>query len=253
MRILTLYNDLNIKYSQLEIDYKSIQSLIQQKNEAFLQCQNELNTYQNLLYHQKKKSDDIDLLRSTLNEREIKIQQLISNENQLLIKQSELESNNKLLEENNFKLKSNQQLFEQMQLDLKRITHERDLAIIEKKQIENQIKSHREKLLQYEEHEQKLTNEVERLCQIEKSLRNQLEQLDNSNREKTEFIHHFTTNNEQSQQELLSKLEMLKHENAEINEFNTNLTQQLKYQIKCSQNLQNSLDQFQQGRTISFS
>ncbi|CAF3367240.1 unnamed protein product [Rotaria sp. Silwood1] len=248
MRILTLYNDLNIKYSQLEIDYKSIQSLIQQKNEAFLQCQNELNTYQNLLYHQKKKSDDIDLLRSTLNEREIKIQQLISNENQLLIKQSELESNNKLLEENNFKLKSNQQLFEQMQLDLKRITHERDLAIIEKKQIENQIKSHREKLLQYEEHEQKLTNEVERLCQIEKSLRNQLEQLDNSNREKTEFIHHFTTNNEQSQQELLSKLEMLKHENAEINEFNTNLTQQLKYQIKCSQNLQNSLDQFQQER-----
>ncbi|CAF4776374.1 unnamed protein product, partial [Rotaria socialis] len=58
-RILILYNELVTKYNQLEIDYKSIQSLLQQKNETYLQCQNELNTYQNLLYHQKKKSDDI--------------------------------------------------------------------------------------------------------------------------------------------------------------------------------------------------
>ncbi|CAF4435104.1 unnamed protein product [Rotaria socialis] len=58
-RILILYNELVTQYNQLEIDYKSIQSLLQQKNEAYLQCQNELNTYQNLLYHQKKKSDDI--------------------------------------------------------------------------------------------------------------------------------------------------------------------------------------------------
>ncbi|CAF2908409.1 unnamed protein product [Rotaria sp. Silwood2] len=247
-RILSLYNDLNTKYSQLEIDYKSIQSLLQQKNEAYLQCQNELNTYQNLLYHQKKKSDDIDLLRSTLNEREIKIQQLINNENQLLMKQSELESHMKLLEENNFKLKLNQQLFEQIQLDIKRITHERDLAIVKKKQIENEIELNREKLLQYEEREKKLTTEIERLCQIEKTLRTQLEQLDNSNQEKTEFIHQFTMNNEQSQQELLMKLETLKHENTEIKEFNTNLTNQLQDQIKCSQNLQNSLDQIQQER-----
>jgi len=59
---------------------------------------------------------------------------LIDNENQSFIKQSKLESSLKLLEENNSKLISNQQLFEQMQLDLKRITHERDLAIVEKKQ-----------------------------------------------------------------------------------------------------------------------
>ncbi|CAF4623861.1 unnamed protein product, partial [Rotaria socialis] len=58
-RILILYNELVTQYNQLEIDYKSIQSLLQQKNETYLQCQNELNTYQNLLYHQKKKSDDI--------------------------------------------------------------------------------------------------------------------------------------------------------------------------------------------------
>ncbi|CAF1028998.1 unnamed protein product [Rotaria sordida] len=245
-RIFTLYNDLNTKYNQLEIDYKSIQSLIQQKNEAYLQCQNELNNYQNLLYHQKKKSDDIDLLRSTLNEREIKLQQLINNENQLLIKQTELETNMKLLEENNIKLKSNQQLFEQIQLDLKRITHERDLAIVEKKQIENEIKFNREKLLQSEEREVKLTNEVERLCQIEKSLRNQLEQINNSNQEKVELIHQFTNNNEPSQQELLIELETLKHEYAKIKELNINLTNQLQDQIKYSQNLQNNLDQFQQ-------
>ncbi|CAF3277762.1 unnamed protein product, partial [Rotaria sp. Silwood2] len=40
----------------------------------------------------------------------------------------------------------------------------------------------------------------------------------------------------------------LKHENTEIKEFNTNLTNQLQDQIKCSQNLQNSLDQIQQER-----
>ncbi len=64
---------------------------------------------------------------------------MIDNENQSFIKQSKLESSLKLLEENNSKLISNQQLFEQIQLDLKRITHERDLAIVEKKQYENQF------------------------------------------------------------------------------------------------------------------
>ncbi|CAF4809067.1 unnamed protein product, partial [Rotaria sp. Silwood2] len=38
-RILSLYNELNTKYSQLQIDNESVQSLIQQKNEAYLQCQ----------------------------------------------------------------------------------------------------------------------------------------------------------------------------------------------------------------------
>ena len=33
------------------------------ETQAYLQCQNELNTFQNLLYHEKKKSDDIDSLR----------------------------------------------------------------------------------------------------------------------------------------------------------------------------------------------
>ncbi len=124
----------------------STMNLIQQKNEAYLQCQNELNTYQNLLYHQKKKSDDIDLLHSTLNQREIDLQQLINNEKQLLSKQSELELNIKLLEENNFKLKSNQPLFEHIEIDLKRCAHERDIAIVEKKQLENQMELNREKV-----------------------------------------------------------------------------------------------------------
>ena len=146
LHIQSLYNDLCAKYSQLEIDYKSIQSLIQQKNEAYLQCQNELNTYQNLLYYEKKKSDDIDFLRSQLNEREIQLQELVDNKKQLLVKQTELECHVKLLEEDNFKLKTNQQIFEQIQLDLKRTTHERDLSIVEKKQIENEIEINREKV-----------------------------------------------------------------------------------------------------------
>jgi hypothetical protein len=79
--------------------------LIQQKNEAYLQCQNELNTYQNLFYHQKKKSDDSEQLRSTLAERDRQIEQYVDAQRQ-------------------------------MQLELKRATHERDLAIVEKKQLE---------------------------------------------------------------------------------------------------------------------
>jgi len=152
-RILSLYNDLNTKSSQLQIDYESLQSLIQQKNEAYLQCQNELNNYQNLLYHEKKKSEEVDLLRSTLIERDSKFQQLVDNETKLLVKQSELERDIKLLEQNNFELKSSEQLFieqlqqtntEQLHLDLKQITHERNLAIVEKKQLENQIELNRQ-------------------------------------------------------------------------------------------------------------
>ncbi|UJR16437.1 hypothetical protein I4U23_003339 [Adineta vaga] len=150
-RIVTLYNELNTKYSQLQVDYESVQSLIQQKNEAYLQCQNELNTFQNLLYHQKKKSDDIDLLTSTLNERDQQLQQLMSNEKELLSRQTELEAQVKLLEENSLRWKSNQQLFDQIQIDLKRSAHERDLAIVEKKQLENEMQINREKVFKLEE------------------------------------------------------------------------------------------------------
>ncbi len=154
-RILSLHNELNTKSSQLQIDYESLQSLIQQKNEAYLQCQNELNNYQNLLYHEKKRSEELDLLRSTLIERDTKIQQLVDNETTLLVKLSELERDIKLLEQNNFELKSSEQSFieqlqqtnvEQIHLDFKRSTHERDLAIVEKKQLENEIESNRQKV-----------------------------------------------------------------------------------------------------------
>ncbi|CAF5031640.1 unnamed protein product, partial [Rotaria socialis] len=101
-------------------------------------------------------------------------------------------------------------------------------------------------LLQYEERELKLTNEVERLFKIEKSLRNELQQLENSNQEKTEMIHQFASNNEQSQQELLTNFQSLKYEYEKIKESNTNLNIRLQEQIQCTQDLQNSLEQFQQ-------
>jgi hypothetical protein len=97
----------------------------------------------------------MDLLRSTLIERQTKLQQLIDHETQLLVKQSELERDIKLLEQNNFELRSTEQSFieqlqqtdtEQIHLELKRNTHERDLAIGEKKQLENDIESNRQKV-----------------------------------------------------------------------------------------------------------
>ncbi|CAF4670489.1 unnamed protein product [Rotaria sp. Silwood1] len=274
-RILALHNELNIKYSQLQIDNESVQSLIQQKNEAYLQCQNELNNYQNLLYHEKKKSEEIDLLRSTLIERDTKVQQLIDNETKLLVKQSELERDIKILEQNNFELKSTEQSFieqfqqmniEQIQLELKYITNERDSAIVARKQLENDIELNRQKFLQYEERERKLINEIERLRthllkmeesyttdliaaeDREKLLRNQIAQLDDTNRAQNELIQQLNISGEQSKQALATELGTLKYEYSKIEAFNTNLNNQLQYQMKCSQNLQNVLEQFKRER-----
>lgn len=114
-----------------------------------------MNNYQNLLYHEKKKSEEVELLRSTLIERDTKFQQLVDNETTLLVKLSELEREIKLLEQNNFELRSSEQSFveqlqqtnvEQIHLDLKRSTHERDLAIVEKKQLEHEIELNRQKV-----------------------------------------------------------------------------------------------------------
>lgn len=97
-------------------------------------------------------------------------------------------------------------------------------------------------LLRFEEHERKLTNEVECLHQTEKLLRNQLEQLDNSNRSQTELIN---LNGEESQQTLMTELQTLKNEFTKMKELNTNLNTQLQDQTKYSQKC---IEQFQQGR-----
>ncbi|CAF1535720.1 unnamed protein product, partial [Rotaria sordida] len=89
--ILSFYNDLNTKYT-------------------YLQCQNELNNHQNhYIIKRKKQSEEIDLLRSTLIQHDIKLQQFINNETKLLVKQLKLEHKIKLLEQNNIKLKSNRE------------------------------------------------------------------------------------------------------------------------------------------------
>ncbi|CAF2808986.1 unnamed protein product [Rotaria sp. Silwood2] len=274
-RILSLYNELNTKYSQLQIDNESVQSLIQQKNEAYLQCQNELNNYQSLLYHEKKKSEEIELLRSTLIERDNKLQQLIDNETKLLVKQSELERDIKLLDQNNFELRSTEQSYieqlqqmnvEQIQLELKNSTNERNSAILARKQLENDIELNRQKFLHYDERERKLTNEIERLRthllkmeesytidliaaeDREKSLRNQIAQLDDTNHAQNELIQQLNTSGEQSKQALATELGTLKYEYSKLEAFNANINNQLQYQMKCSQNLQNVLEQFKRER-----
>ena len=141
-RILALHNELNSKQSQLQVDYDSLQSLIQQKNEAYLQCQNELNNYQNLFYHEKKKAEEVDLLRSTLIERENKLQQYLANERDFLVKQAELERELKVLEQKNFDYQGE----ESLQLELERTRDERDLVVVEKKQMENEIEATRQKV-----------------------------------------------------------------------------------------------------------
>jgi hypothetical protein len=77
---------------------------------------------------------EVDLVHSTLTEVDIKIQQLVDNEITHMNKQLELEREIKLLQQKSFQLKSSEQSqqtnAEQINLDSKRSTHERDLAIV---------------------------------------------------------------------------------------------------------------------------
>jgi len=274
-KILNLYNELNSKQSQSQIEYESLQSLIQQKNEAYLQCQNELNNFQNLFYQEKKKSEENDSLRSTLIDRENKLQQYIERETELLLKQSEVERQVKILEQNIFELKTNEQFVleqmqqnnvEQMQIELRRFQQDRDLAVVEKKKLEQEIELTKQKFGQYEERERKLTTEIERLRthliemeesytndllaaeEREKSFRTHISQIEDTNRAQAELIQQLNTTGEQSKQSLATELATLKHEHHKLEEINQNLNQQLQYQLKCSQNLQNVLEQFKRER-----
>ena len=82
----------------------------------------------------------------------------------------------------------------------------------------------------------------------EKSLRNRLIQLEDSNRAQNELIQQLNTIGEQSKQTLATELGTLKYEYTKLNELNQNLNHQLQYQMKCSQNLQNVLEQFKRGK-----
>lgn len=116
-----------------------------------------------------------------------------------------------------------------------------------------------------EEREKKLTNEIERLRthllkmeesytndliaaeDREKSLRNQIAQLEDTNHGQNELIQQLNTSGEQSKQTLATELGTLKYEYSKLETLNNNLNNQLQYQMKCSQNLQNVLEQFKRG------
>ncbi len=57
----------------------------------------------------KKKSQEIGILQSILNERNLKIQELTNNEIKFIVQLSTLQRNNKLLQEINSELKSSEQ------------------------------------------------------------------------------------------------------------------------------------------------
>ena len=117
-----------------------------------------------------------------------------------------------------------------------------------------------------EERERKLNNEIERLRthlikmeesytndliaaeDREKSLRDQIAQLEDSTHAQHELIQQLNTSGEQSKQTLATELGTLKYEYSKLETLNNNLNNQLQYQMKCSQNLQNVLEQFKRER-----
>ena len=144
--MLIRYNDLNEKYQKVCIDFQSVESLLEQKSQGYLQCQNELNTFQNLYYHQKNRCDDNEHLREILVERETQLGNLIRTEQELRVKQSDLEEQLEMLQEKNDLYHEIVQKLENKELELKRITHERDLAMVEKKQLEHLLQSQTQKV-----------------------------------------------------------------------------------------------------------
>jgi hypothetical protein len=79
--------DLGIRENSLlkkvKNNYESLQLLIQEKDETNVECYSALINYEILLYDEKKKSQEVDSLHSTLSEHDVKIQQLLNNEKNL--------------------------------------------------------------------------------------------------------------------------------------------------------------------------
>ena len=96
--------------------------------------------------------------------------------------------------------------------------------------------------------EETYTNDLIAAEDREKSLRNQIAQLEDSNHAQNELIQQLNTSGEQSKQTLATELGTLKYEHTKLEALNTNLNNQLQYQLKCSQNLQNVLEQFKRGK-----
>lgn len=95
--------------------------------------------------------------------------------------------------------------------------------------------------------EETYTNDLLTAEDREKNLRNEIAQLQDSNRAQLELIQQLNTSGEQSKQTLATELGTLKYEFSKVEATNLRLNEQLQYQMKCSQNLQNVLDQFKRG------
>jgi seryl-tRNA synthetase len=82
----------------------------------------------------------------------------------------------------------------------------------------------------------------------EKSLRNQLAQLEDSNHAQNEIIKQLNTSGDQSKEALAIELGKLKNEYTKLEALNTNQNKQLQNEMKYSQNLGNILEKFKEGK-----
>ena len=98
--------------------------------------------------------------------------------------------------------------------------------------------------------EESCTNDLLAAEEREKSFRTHIAQLEDTTRAQAELIQQLTTTGEQSKQSLATELATLKHKHHKLEQMNQNLNQQLQYQLKCSQNLQNVLEQFKRGLSV---
>ncbi|CAF1120094.1 unnamed protein product [Rotaria sordida] len=199
-----------------------------------------LNNDSYILYD-KKQAEQIELLNSTIIERDRKMVGLYDNQVKHLNEQVEKT-------ESKLELKSAECL------------QQRDLFIAEKRELQNEIEANKENVLQFEERERKLINEIERLrIQLLKmnqsyttrlhdseeqarSLRVRVSRQQDELEERAIVIEQFLADGDRPKKLMSVNLATLTHQYQKLEETNINLTNQLVYEKKLSQGLMCFLD-----------
>ncbi|CAF4464710.1 unnamed protein product [Rotaria sp. Silwood2] len=200
----------------------------------------DLNNDSYILYDNKQ-AEQIELLNSTIIERDRKMVELYDNQIKHLNEQVE-------------KTKS------KLELKSAECLQQLDLFIAEKRELQNEIEANKQNVLQFEDRERKLINEIERLrIQLLKMNQSYTTHLHDSeeqarslsvrvSRQQDELekraivIEQFLAHGDRPKKLISANLATLTHQYQKLEETNVNLTSQLVYEKKLSQGLMCFLD-----------
>lgn len=121
--------------AQIELELVKLENLLEQKSLAFVRSQNELNLFQNLFQQEKEKNKLFDENQRLLGQREQQIDRQNEEINNFAQRIRQLEEN---LSEAERRARNSDRV-DEIQLELRKSVEQRNLAIVEKKQMERRI------------------------------------------------------------------------------------------------------------------